>query len=454
MFRSKMMWLFVPVTICVVLIMLFHWSPGRAQQQAAAQRESAALSVYLANNPIVRRPIEITDSSAEPPPTLSEYWIGVDGSPADDVLRAQLELPAGQGVIVNQVVTASPAEKAGLKQFDVLIRADDRPLAQISDLAAYIQERKEVAISLLLVRAGKPITIEITPQRRPAIQTGETCPKASSLDDAAFARSVYLDVMGVVPTDEELHRFLGDSRDDKRTRLANDLLRRSTVATKSCSACHAGSPAQAADVHQLAAKYLAGHSGWGQQPNSTISAAELYSHAKKNLYVGEIPTLALALQHPRELPADMTLTITRKGKEPARIQVTRGDQSWDTTEYKVDELPEDIRGYARQVLTPTVYGLDLPQIRVDLSESYRSAARRAVGHKSKPMTPPPTNAPTTARNQTEHVLKGPSPAPALERVDKQLNTLNREVELLRKAIEQLRKSLPPGDSGEPGEKRD
>jgi hypothetical protein len=39
-------------------------------------------------------------------------------------------------------------------------------------------------------------------------------------------------------------------------------------------------------------------------------------------------------------------------------------------------------------------------------------------------------------------------------VDKQLNTLNQEVELLRKAIEELRKSLPPGGSGEPGEKRD
>jgi uncharacterized membrane protein len=45
-------------------------------------------------------------------------------------------------------------------------------------------------------------------------------------DDATFARRVYLDVIGVIPTIEELTRFLGDARPDKRDALIDELLGR------------------------------------------------------------------------------------------------------------------------------------------------------------------------------------------------------------------------------------
>jgi hypothetical protein len=44
------------------------------------------------------------------------------------------------------------------------------------------------------------------------------------LDDAAFARRVYLDVVGLLPATEELQRFVGDPASDKRTRLVQALL--------------------------------------------------------------------------------------------------------------------------------------------------------------------------------------------------------------------------------------
>ena len=43
-------------------------------------------------------------------------------------------------------------------------------------------------------------------------------------DDRTFARRVYLDVAGRIPTLEELNRFLGDKRRDKRAMLVNELL--------------------------------------------------------------------------------------------------------------------------------------------------------------------------------------------------------------------------------------
>src|SRR5205823_1141192 len=130
------------------------------------------------------------------PAQLSEYWIGIDGTSPDDALRAQLELPAAQGLLINQVVENSPAARAGLKQFDVLLTCQEVPVAQIPDLAKIIEEKKGMALALRLVRGGKRLIIEVTPERRPASQTGETCPAISKASDEEFARRVWLDLTG------------------------------------------------------------------------------------------------------------------------------------------------------------------------------------------------------------------------------------------------------------------
>ncbi len=49
---------------------------------------------------------------------------------------------------------------------------------------------------------------------------------ATLCSDAAFLRRVYLDVIGVIPTEAEAKSFLNDKSPDKRTRLVDDLLAR------------------------------------------------------------------------------------------------------------------------------------------------------------------------------------------------------------------------------------
>src|SRR5262245_35702388 len=61
----------------------------------------------------------------EQQPDMPKLWIGVLGGPVPDELRAQLDIPADQGVLLRHVAPDSPAEKAGLKVFDVLLRAND-----------------------------------------------------------------------------------------------------------------------------------------------------------------------------------------------------------------------------------------------------------------------------------------------------------------------------------------
>lgn len=43
-------------------------------------------------------------------------------------------------------------------------------------------------------------------------------------------------------------------------------------------------------------------------------------------------------------PKDMTLTVTKEGEQPAKIVVKKGDEQWETTEDKLGELPDKVRG--------------------------------------------------------------------------------------------------------------
>lgn len=51
-------------------------------------------------------------------------------------------------------------------------------------------------------------------------------PRPQPIDDATFARRVYLDFIGLLPTPDELQEFLADNSSDKRSRLVRKLLSR------------------------------------------------------------------------------------------------------------------------------------------------------------------------------------------------------------------------------------
>jgi serine protease Do len=92
----------------------------------------------------------------------SEYYIGVNLEPADDALRAQLALPAGQGVLISDVIGGSPAEKAGLKKHDIVLELGGKPVASPEDLASKVQAARDTPTTLKLLRAGKPVTVQVT----------------------------------------------------------------------------------------------------------------------------------------------------------------------------------------------------------------------------------------------------------------------------------------------------
>jgi hypothetical protein len=103
---------------------------------------------------------------------LPKYWIGLLGGSItpDNPLRAHLDLPENQGLIVANVVPDSPAAKAGLKQHDILLRANDKDLHEMQDLVELVLSEgpKKGQITLEVLRHNKRETVYLTPEERPA----------------------------------------------------------------------------------------------------------------------------------------------------------------------------------------------------------------------------------------------------------------------------------------------
>jgi hypothetical protein len=109
------------------------------------------------------------EASADAAVAAPKYWIGLQGRPIDSrVLRTQLQLAGDVGVAIETVMPDSPAEKAGLRQDDILVAVDGEPLADLAYLQSVVAEKKDKSIELKVLRLAKEEVIEVTPEEIPA----------------------------------------------------------------------------------------------------------------------------------------------------------------------------------------------------------------------------------------------------------------------------------------------
>lgn len=92
----------------------------------------------------------------EPAPRVSRPWLGLQPDDLSDELRAQLDLEDGSGLLVSDVVEGSPAQKAGIRKNDILLKLDGKPVKGEEMLAAYMKSAKIGQESTLtILRKGK-----------------------------------------------------------------------------------------------------------------------------------------------------------------------------------------------------------------------------------------------------------------------------------------------------------
>ena len=129
-------------------------------------------------------------------------WIGISVAPADGVLRSQLRLPEGSGVIITQVLPNSPAQQAGVEPHDVLLAVNGKPVASADDLEGQIRSATTGGtLELKLLRGGKPLDKQVTPQ------TQAYADWLQALSSAG--QPVYRIGVSMSPPDETLRKQLG-----------------------------------------------------------------------------------------------------------------------------------------------------------------------------------------------------------------------------------------------------
>ena len=157
--------------------------------------------------------------------------------------------------------------------------------------------------------------------------------------------------------------------------------------------------------------------------------------AMRFLHPGVVFPLGAAALSPK-LPDNVSVTVTKKGSEPAKITITEGDEKWEATEDSLDKLPERARKYLGGHLPHAQMGIRVP-----------APGEGAISREAKPSAPA-----TRTWVQKFDLPLDPQMQQRLEkqmkelqeRLDKQMNEMRERMEEARKRVEELEQRLPRG----------
>jgi serine protease Do len=96
-------------------------------------------------------------------------WLGIQFGPVPKPLAAHLGLEPGTGQMVLNIVEGSPADIAGMQQYDVITQIDSRPV--VGEVESFIDILRTFAPGetrmLNVVRGSKPIQANLVIGARP-----------------------------------------------------------------------------------------------------------------------------------------------------------------------------------------------------------------------------------------------------------------------------------------------
>jgi PDZ domain-containing protein len=342
-----------------------------------------------------------------------EYWLGVQVAALPEVVKKQLVLE--DGLAVEEVTPDSPAAKAEIKKYDILVKAGDAPVKNIMDLVKAVDASQGKEMTIVIIRDGKHQTLKVVSEKRPKSEGVEAVKRAVT----------------------------------------------------------AARPELAGEIKQLeeALEKLKGKVGkegvgfWYTKPAVVAPRVDLrLSDAK----IAEAITKSLK---PAEFPKDLSVQINKQGDQPAKIHVKRGDkEEWEATDDKLKDLPDDIRPHVERLMgrlrgpgmaATTSRTLRFsPEGKIEGEVEIAPTPPKAPASPRAPMPPkPPTGPrppvgpkeisppqpPTTPANRamtvrTHRVADGDADS-KLDAIIKKLDERSETVEKLDKKVEELRKEI-------------
>jgi membrane-associated protease RseP (regulator of RpoE activity) len=116
---------------------------------------------------VIASPVAATPPQGAPP--FHEWLfgrgrVGIRVQPLTPELREHFGAPSDRGVLVSEVESGRPAEKAGLRVGDVIAAVDGEAVAKPGELAGAIRRAPQGgSLSLEVFRKGKGLTLEVEP---------------------------------------------------------------------------------------------------------------------------------------------------------------------------------------------------------------------------------------------------------------------------------------------------
>lgn len=100
---------------------------------------------------------------------VTRGWLGVAIQDIDENLAESFELEKAEGILVSETQADSPADKAGIKQGDIILKLGDVELRDVTDLRNRIAQIKPgTKVSLHLIRNSKLVELEVEIGEQPA----------------------------------------------------------------------------------------------------------------------------------------------------------------------------------------------------------------------------------------------------------------------------------------------
>lgn len=106
-------------------------------------------------------------------PLASKHWsyafggyrLGLNLSTLDPAIKKNLKVDGG--LLVEEVVENSPAEKAGIKEGDILLRLDGKNVEDVGDIRDTLNDMdKAQPMEVELLRNGEHLKLTVTPEKR------------------------------------------------------------------------------------------------------------------------------------------------------------------------------------------------------------------------------------------------------------------------------------------------
>ena len=149
--------------LLAVLIFSFAlpiWAEETTEPGAVAPGQQDLPRVKRFDMPAPPPQLEIAPGNPE---MIKATYLGVTGTPAQEIIQSQLGLPIGVGLIVENVAKDSPAEKAGINTSDILHKLNDQLLINPEQLSVLVRTFKPGdTITLTVIRQGKPLELQAT----------------------------------------------------------------------------------------------------------------------------------------------------------------------------------------------------------------------------------------------------------------------------------------------------